>query len=99
MPLSLHLCVPPSIPCIPLSILCLHPCSAWELLSHQDITVSRLSSALPSELGSLREDPTLVRRLDIEGHYSAMVSRQEYEVESIKKSEGMQLPLDLPYHK
>ncbi len=69
------------------------------MLSHLDVTVSRLAEGFPQELGHLKEDPTLERRLDIEGHYSVMMSRQEREVEKVQQSEAMQLPPDLPYHK
>lgn len=69
------------------------------MLNHQDITIATLATAFPGELGHLGDNPTLARRLDIEGHYSALVSRQEYEVERVRESEDMQLPLDLPYHK
>lgn len=60
--------------------------------------MSRLAAALPQELGHLLDIPALMNRLDIEGHYSAMVPKQEREVQDFRKSEGMQLPLDLPYH-
>lgn len=72
------------------------------MLSIADVNVTKLAEAFPTELGHLAEDggdQTLMRRLEIEGHYSAMVSKQESQVIDVRRSEAMQLPIDLPYHK
>ena len=74
-------------------------CSAWQMLLHPEVTVNTLAAAFPSELGDLGEQPALARRLDIEGHYSAMVAKQETDITDLRRSEGLQLPADMPYSK
>lgn len=69
------------------------------MLQHPDVTVGSLVEAFPTELCDLRGCPALVRRLDIEGHYSAMVAKQEMEVTDLRRSEGLQLPQDIPYNR
>jgi tRNA U34 5-carboxymethylaminomethyl modifying enzyme MnmG/GidA len=58
-----------------------------------------LAGAFPSELGHISEDEVLSARLDIEGHYDVMVSQQQEDVMDVRRSEALQLPADIPYHK
>ena len=73
-------------------------CSAWWVLQRPGVDVSKLAELFP-ELGHLAEQPALVRRLEIESHYSNMITKQESEVVDMRRSEALQLPPDLPYHK
>lgn len=74
-------------------------CSAWQLLGRPDVTVTTLAEAFPHELSHLMKDRPLVNRLDIEGHYTEMVAKQEVDVMDVRRSEALALPRDMPYHK
>lgn len=69
------------------------------MLLHHEVDTARLAETFPKELGHLAEDRVLANRLDIEGHYSTMVTKQQSDVMDVRRSETMQLPLDIPYHK
>lgn len=82
------------------TVLC-SPHSAWSLLLSPEVTVARLAEALPEQLSCLGSDNSraLAFRLDVEGHYSDMVSKQKEAVMDISRSDALQLPPDIPYHK
>ena len=68
--------------------------SAWDLLSYPDLDLSRLAGIWP-ELGSLPK--AVVEQLEIEGKYAAYLDRQEADIRSYRREEGMALPKDLDY--
>ena len=62
--------------------------------------MATLAEALPEQLSCLAlANRAMAFRLDVEGHYSDMVNKQREEVMDISRSEALQLPLDIPYHK
>ena len=46
-----------------------HTHSAWDLLNHQEVSVSRLSEVLPEHAQTLTGNPAITARLGIEGIY------------------------------
>ena len=45
----------------------LYHCSAWEVLSHQEVNIEKLAKAFPDTFGVMLQEPALVKRLEIEG--------------------------------
>ena len=79
---------------------CMLLCSAWEMLLIPEVTVATLAAALPEQLECLCGcSKALAFRLDVEGHYSKMVSKQKEEVMDLSRSDALQLPANVPYHK
>jgi tRNA uridine 5-carboxymethylaminomethyl modification enzyme len=68
--------------------------SAWELLAHPDMTMSRLSAVWPA-LGEF--DEATVEQLEIEAKYAVYTERQKADIEAFRREEGAVLPEDLPY--
>ncbi len=76
------------------------PFSAWDILRKPDIGMDNLKAVLPNDLVSeIYSNQALALRLHIEARYNDVVQRQMEEVLDIQKSESLQLPHDLPYHK
>ena len=65
-----------------------------DLLGHPDIDIEKLSAIWP-ELKGLPRD--IAEQLEISGQYSAYMDRQEADIRSFKKDEGLRLPEDLDY--
>ena len=65
-----------------------------DLLGHPGIDIEKLSAIWP-ELKDLPRD--IAEQLEISGQYSAYMDRQEADIRSFKKDEGLRLPEDLDY--
>lgn len=64
------------------------------------MTLDDLYEVLPGTVCStLTGNKALALRLKIEGYYGKLVERQQEEVLDIQRSDSLQLPIDLPYHK
>ncbi len=63
--------------------------SAFELLSYPDVDVARLASIWP-EIGSL--DPDIAEQLAVDARYAVYVKRQELDIASFRKEEGIAIP-------
>ena len=68
--------------------------SVMDLLGHPGIDTEKLSAIWP-ELKDLPRD--IAEQLEISGQYSAYMDRQEADIRSFKKDEGLRLPEDLDY--
>ena len=68
--------------------------SVMDLLGHPGIDIEKLSAIWP-ELKDLPRD--IAEQLEISGQYSAYMDRQEADIRSFKKDEGLRLPEDLDY--
>ena len=68
--------------------------SVMDLLGHPGIDIKKLSAIWP-ELKDLPRD--IAEQLEISGQYSAYMDRQEADIRSFKKDEGLRLPEDLDY--
>ena len=68
--------------------------SVIDLLGHPGVDTEKLSAIWP-ELKDLPRD--IAEQLEISGQYSAYMDRQEADISSFKKDEGLRLPEDLDY--
>jgi NAD/FAD-utilizing enzyme apparently involved in cell division len=68
--------------------------SVTDLLGHPGIDIKKLSVVWP-ELKDLPEE--IAEQLEISGQYSAYMDRQEADIRSFKRDEGLRLPDDLDY--
>jgi tRNA uridine 5-carboxymethylaminomethyl modification enzyme len=68
--------------------------SAYDLLSHADITLDRLGALWP-ELAGL--DVATAERLEIEAHYAVYLDRQDADIAALRRDEALELPEDLAY--
>jgi tRNA uridine 5-carboxymethylaminomethyl modification enzyme len=68
--------------------------SAFELLSHSDLNLARLSGIWPE----MKSIPVQVaERLETEARYSVYLERQEADVALLKREEARSIPVDLDY--
>lgn len=70
--------------------------SAADLLAYPDIDLAALSALWP-ELAGL--EPDVAEQLEIEGQYSGYLSRQETDINSFRKDEGLPVPSDIDYER
>ena len=68
--------------------------SAFELLSHSDLSLARLAEIWP-ELNSI--PARAAERLETEARYSVYLDRQEADVALLKREEARSIPVDLDY--
>ncbi len=52
-----------------ISAACTHAFSAWTMLNHQDVSVSKLAAVFPEHAQKLTANPAVTARLDIEGDF------------------------------
>lgn len=63
--------------------------SAFELLSYPGVDVARLAAIWP-EIGKL--DPAIAEQLAVDARYAVYVKRQELDIASFRKEEGIAIP-------
>ena len=68
--------------------------SAFELLSYANVDVARLAAIWP-EIGRL--DPAIAEQLAVDARYAAYVKRQELDIASFRKDEGISIPADFTF--
>jgi tRNA uridine 5-carboxymethylaminomethyl modification enzyme len=68
--------------------------SAFELLSHPNIGIARLSSIWP-HFGEL--PPKIAEQLEIDAKYDVYLSRQAADIATYRRDEGLELPETLDY--
>jgi tRNA uridine 5-carboxymethylaminomethyl modification enzyme len=68
--------------------------SAFELLSYPGIDVARLAAIWP-EIGNL--DPAIAEQLAVDARYAVYVKRQELDIASFRKDEGIAIPSDFAF--
>jgi len=68
--------------------------SAFELLSHSDLSLARLAGIWP-ELNAIPAQVS--ERLETEARYSVYLERQEADVALLKREEARSIPVDLDY--
>lgn len=68
--------------------------SAFELLSHSDLSLSRLAAVWP-ELNAI--PGRVAERLETDARYSVYLDRQEADVALLKREEARSIPVDLDY--
>jgi tRNA uridine 5-carboxymethylaminomethyl modification enzyme len=68
--------------------------SAFELLSYPGVDVARLAAIWP-EIGKL--DPTIAEQLAVDARYAVYVKRQELDIASFRKDEGIAIPGDFAF--
>src|SRR5262249_44866147 len=68
--------------------------TAFELLSHPNIGIARLSSIWP-RFGEL--SPKIAEQLEIEAKYDVYLSRQAADIATYRRDESLQLPESLDY--
>jgi tRNA uridine 5-carboxymethylaminomethyl modification enzyme len=68
--------------------------NALELLRHPEIDLAGLSRLWP-ELSSLRRD--VAEQLEIDGHYSGYLDRQEADILAFRRDEALGIPANLDY--
>jgi tRNA uridine 5-carboxymethylaminomethyl modification enzyme len=68
--------------------------SAADLLAYPDIDIAALSAVWP-ELAAL--EPEVAEQLEVEAQYSGYLSRQEADIHSFRKDEGLRVPGDIDY--
>ena len=67
---------------------------AFELLSYPGVDVARLAAIWP-EIGEL--DPAIAEQLAVDARYAVYVKRQELDIASFRKDEGIAIPCDFAY--
>jgi tRNA uridine 5-carboxymethylaminomethyl modification enzyme len=67
---------------------------AFELLSYPGVDVARLAAIWP-EIGKL--DPAIAEQLAVDARYAVYVKRQELDIASFRKDEGIAIPCDFAY--
>ncbi|MFL5267044.1 MAG: tRNA uridine-5-carboxymethylaminomethyl(34) synthesis enzyme MnmG [Stellaceae bacterium] len=70
------------------------PRSAAELLAYPGIDLARLAGVWP-ELGAI--GPDIAEQLEIDARYAGYLERQERDIASFRRDEGLLLPPDLDY--
>ncbi|MCE9648062.1 MAG: tRNA uridine-5-carboxymethylaminomethyl(34) synthesis enzyme MnmG [Parvibaculum sp.] len=68
--------------------------SVTDLLAYPDIDIAALSTVWP-ELITL--EPEVAEQLEVEAQYSGYLSRQEADIHSFRKDEGLRVPGDIDY--
>lgn len=68
--------------------------SAWQLLSHADITIDRLISIWP-ELDGI--DIDIREQLQIDARYEVYMKRQDSDIVAFRRDEAVKLPVDLDF--
>ncbi len=68
--------------------------SAFDLLSHPGIDLTRLAAVWP-ELGGLA--PEVARQIEIEARYAVYLKRQDADVRGFRRDEALKLPDDLNF--
>ncbi|MEM9277530.1 MAG: tRNA uridine-5-carboxymethylaminomethyl(34) synthesis enzyme MnmG [Pseudomonadota bacterium] len=68
--------------------------TAFDLLSYNDITISRLAEIWP-ELNKIRSD--VIEPLEIEAHYAVYLARQEADALLVRKDEDRLIPADFDF--
>ena len=68
--------------------------SAFQLLSHPDLTIRRLAGIWP-ELGAWPQ--SLAERLETDASYAVYLHRQESDIAAFRRDEGITLPEELDY--
>jgi tRNA uridine 5-carboxymethylaminomethyl modification enzyme len=68
--------------------------SAFELLSHSDLSLMRLSEIWPELKGISAQ---VAERLETEARYSVYLERQEADVALLRREEARSIPVDLDY--
>jgi tRNA uridine 5-carboxymethylaminomethyl modification enzyme len=68
--------------------------SAFELLSYPGVDVARLAAIWP-EIGSL--DAAIAEQLAVDARYAVYVKRQELDIASFRKDEGIAIPSDFAF--
>ncbi|MGE3714749.1 MAG: tRNA uridine-5-carboxymethylaminomethyl(34) synthesis enzyme MnmG, partial [Alphaproteobacteria bacterium] len=68
--------------------------SAYELLSYNDISRYDLEKIWP-ELGNIPTD--ILEQLEIESGYSGYLTRQQMDIDSFKREEGLTIPSHVSY--
>jgi tRNA uridine 5-carboxymethylaminomethyl modification enzyme len=68
--------------------------SAFELLSYPGVDVARLA-AIWAEIGNL--DPAIAEQLAVDARYAVYVKRQELDIASFRKDEGIAIPGDFAF--
>lgn len=68
--------------------------SALDLLSYQTISYHDISRIWPEIEG---QDPSIIEQLQIEALYSGYLDRQEQDIQTFKKDEGMVIPETIDY--
>jgi tRNA uridine 5-carboxymethylaminomethyl modification enzyme len=68
--------------------------TAFSLLRYQDVTWEKLSLTWP-ELSSIESD--IASQLEIEGKYDVYLTRQQTEIEALKRDENIKLPKNIDY--
>jgi tRNA uridine 5-carboxymethylaminomethyl modification enzyme len=68
--------------------------TAFELLSYPGIDVARLAAIWP-EIGSL--DPAIAEQLAVDARYAVYLKRQELDIASFRKDEGIAIPGDFAF--
>ena len=67
---------------------------AFELLSYPGVDVARLAAIWP-EIDEL--DPAIAEQLAVDARYAVYVKRQELDIASFRKDEGIAIPCDFAY--
>jgi tRNA uridine 5-carboxymethylaminomethyl modification enzyme len=68
--------------------------SAYELLSYPDVNVARLETIWP-EIGRLESE--IAEQLAVDARYAVYVKRQELDIASFRKDEGIVIPRDFAF--
>ncbi len=68
--------------------------SAFELLSYPGVDVARLAAIWP-EIGTL--DPAIAEQLAVDARYAVYMKRQELDIASFRKDEGIAIPSDFAF--
>jgi tRNA U34 5-carboxymethylaminomethyl modifying enzyme MnmG/GidA len=73
--------------------------SAFDILSvsHDEITVEKLTRALPDVFTPLVDDRNLNHRLKIEALYEAALVEQQEEMMEVKRDEALRIPIHMDY--
>jgi tRNA U34 5-carboxymethylaminomethyl modifying enzyme MnmG/GidA len=73
--------------------------SAFDMLSinHDEITVEKMTKALPDVFTQLANDRNLNHRLKIEALYEAALVEQQEEMMEVKRDEALRIPSHMDY--
>lgn len=66
-------------------------------VSHDEITVEKLTKALPDVFSQLGKDSSLNQRLRTEALYEAALVEQQEEVNEIRRDEALRIPSHIDY--
>jgi tRNA uridine 5-carboxymethylaminomethyl modification enzyme len=67
---------------------------AFNLLSHPDVDIDKLTSIWP-ELSSFSKE--LLEQVGVDAQYAVYLDRQKAEIEAVKRDEGRAIPVDIDY--